>query len=174
MVAALLHNRIAGEFPAQTRMPLPECERERGRLWNGAVLEAVLALQNQLGSRNEGVAAAAVNSILELERTRMRHHKTVSGTRDDRLRDESQAEESRPVPVPANDPIFTAAEEAQVAGPCRRSSCTTITCVIEIKRLPVPMEGGVGTIAFGRIPEKPAEPRLGLTKNGEVRRRIWG
>ncbi len=81
MIATLLHNRIAGELAAPAKIELPECEHERGRLWNDAVLEAVLALKNQLGSRNEEIVAAAANSILELERTRMRHDKTVSGTR---------------------------------------------------------------------------------------------
>ena len=81
MVATLLHNRIGGELVPPLKTALPECERERGRLWNDAVLEAVLALQNQLGSKNEEIVAAAANSILELERTRMRHDKTVSGTR---------------------------------------------------------------------------------------------
>ncbi len=119
MVTTLLHNRISGELPALTHAPLPECERERGRLWNDAVLEAVLALQKQLGSRNEEIVAAAANSILELERTRMRHDKTVAGTRDDRLRDEVYPEETRPVPAESNKPIFTVAEETQVAGHAR-------------------------------------------------------
>ena len=110
MVATLLHNRIAGEIPVPAKAPLPECERERGRLWNDAVLEAVLALQNQLGSRNEEIVAAAANSILELERTRMRHDKTVSGTRDDRMRDEPT-----PAAVVPERPAFTPEEEGMVA-----------------------------------------------------------
>ena len=119
MVAILPHNRIAGELPAETRMPLPACERERGRLWNDAVLEAVLALQKQLGSRNEEIVAAAANSILELERTRMRHDKTVAGTRDDRLRDDPVSGETQPVAARANRPVFTPEEQAQVAGHAR-------------------------------------------------------
>ena len=119
MVATLLHNRIAGEFPASAYGPLPDCEHQRGQLWNDAVLEAVLALKNQLGSRNEEIVAAAANSILELERTRMRHDKTVSGTRYDRIRDEPHFGEPQPVPVESNDPIFTPEEEAQVAGHAR-------------------------------------------------------
>lgn len=81
MVATLFHNRIADVDSAPARAPLPDCERQRGQIWNDAVLEAVLALKNQLGSHNEEIVAAAANSILELERTRMRHDKTVSGTR---------------------------------------------------------------------------------------------
>ncbi len=110
MIATLLHNRIAGEIPVPAKAPLPECERERGRLWNDAVLEAVLALQNQLGSRNEEIVAAAAHSILELERTRMRHDKSVSGTRDDRIRDEPV-----PVAVEPERPAFTPEEVELVA-----------------------------------------------------------
>ncbi len=133
MVATLLHNRIAGEITVPVKAPLPECERERGRLWNDAVLEAVLALKNQLGSRNEEIVAAAANSILELERTRMRHDKTVSGTRDDRIRDEPH-----PLPVESNDPIFTPEENAQAAGHAREihetaglSASAAIALVVE-------------------------------------------
>ena len=110
MVATLLHNRIAGEIPSWAKSPLPDCERKRGRLWNDAVLEAVLALRNQLGSRNEEIVAAAANSILELERTRMRHDKSVSGTRDDRTRYEPP-----PVAAVPERPAFTAEEEPMVA-----------------------------------------------------------
>ena len=115
MVATLLHNRIAGVDSAPARAPLPDCERERGRLWNDAVLEAVLALQKQLGSRNEEIVAAAANSILELERTWMRHDKTVSGTRDDRLRDEPSPDAA----VEVERPEFTEEEEAIVEAHAR-------------------------------------------------------
>ena len=110
MVATLLHNRIADVHPAPARAPLPDCERERGQLWNNAVLEAVLALQNQLGSLNEEIVAAAANSILELERTRMRHDKTVSGTRFD-----ANFREPPVVEVEAEIPPLTAEEVEQVA-----------------------------------------------------------
>ncbi len=125
MVATLLHNRIAGELPAPARSPLPECERERGRLWNDAVLEAVLALQKQLGSRNEDVVAAAANSILELERTRMRHDKTVAGTRHDQIRYDPVSEEIQPIAAESNAPIFTPEEESQVAGHAREICAAT-------------------------------------------------
>ena len=110
MVTTLLHNRIADVHPAPARATLPDCERERGQLWNNAVLEAVLALQNQLGSRNEEIVAAAANSILELERTRMRHDKTVSGTRTDTNFSESPAAVAK-VEIPP----LTAEEVEQVA-----------------------------------------------------------
>ena len=110
MVATLLHNRIDGGLAAPAREPLPECEHERGRLWNDAVLEAVLALRNQLGSCNEEIVAAAANSILELERTRMRHDKAVSGTRDDRTRHAPP-----PAAIVEERPAFTPEEELIVA-----------------------------------------------------------
>ena len=81
MVATLPLNRIGHAAHAPSKPELPKTERERGKLWGDVVLEAVLALRNQLGSRNEDTVAAAANSILELERTRMRHDNMISGTR---------------------------------------------------------------------------------------------
>ena len=74
-------NRIGTHFEAKPRPVLPATERERGRLWGDVVLEAVLALRDQLSSRNEAVVSAAAHSLLELERTRMRHDQMLSGTR---------------------------------------------------------------------------------------------
>lgn len=116
MVATLFHNRIADVDSAPARAPLPDCEHERGQLWNDAVLEAVLALQKQLGSRNEEIVAAAANSILELERTRMRHDKTVSGTRFDT---NFRPEPSPRAEVPMKVPEFTEEEEVIVEGHAR-------------------------------------------------------
>ena len=82
MVATVPLNRIFREAPTAAKPQLPECEFERGKLWSDSVLDAVLALRNQLSSKNEAIVAAAANSILELERTRMRHDKCVSGTRN--------------------------------------------------------------------------------------------
>ncbi len=172
MVATLLHNRIAGELPAEIRMPLPACERERGRLWNDAVLEAVLALQKQLGSRNEEIVAAAANSILELERTRMRHDKSVAGTRDDRLRDDPISGETQPVAAPANAPIFTAAEEAQVAEHAREIQQTAGLSEVEavafvIEKLdqwhvrPAQVYPGEFAVMVRLIDEKMGVPRRG-------------
>ena len=84
MVATQTRNRMGAHFdtPAPKR-ELPQTERERSKLWSDVVFDAVLALHNQLSSRSEAVVAAAANSILELERTRMRHDKSVAGTRSD-------------------------------------------------------------------------------------------
>lgn len=83
MVATQPVNRIGAHFdsPSAPKRVLPQTERERSRLWSDMVFNALLALQKQLDSRNEAVVAAAANSILELERTRMRHDQTVAGTR---------------------------------------------------------------------------------------------
>ena len=81
MIATLKLPRIGRDSEAPARPKLPETERERGQLWGDVVLEAVLALRNQLTSRDQDIVAAAANSILELERTRMRHDICVSGTR---------------------------------------------------------------------------------------------
>ena len=170
MVATLLHNRIAGELPMRTA--LPDCERERGRLWNDAVLEAVLALQKQLGSRNEEIVAAAANSILELERTRMRHDKTVAGTRDDRLRDDPAVEKSQPIATQANAPIFTVEEKAHVAEHAREiqqtaglSEVAAIAFVIEKldqwRVRPGQIHPGEFAVMVRLIDEKMGAPRSG-------------
>ena len=170
MVATLLHNRIAGELP--TRTALPDCERERGRLWNDAVLEAVLALQKQLGSRNEEIVAAAANSILELERTRMRHDKTVAGTRDDRLRDDPAVEKSQPIATQANAPIFTVEEKAQLAEHAREIQQTAELSEVEaiafvIEKLdqwrvrPGQIHPGEFAVMVRLIDEKMGVPRSG-------------
>lgn len=80
VVAVLPHPRLGYDTPPPAKISLPANTQGRGQLWSDAVFEAVLTLKNQLGSRNEAVAAAAANSILELERTRMRHDKTVAGS----------------------------------------------------------------------------------------------
>ena len=83
MITTLPVNRIGAHYdsPPIARPSLPKGERARGQLWSDVVFEAVLALRNQLTSRSESVAAAAANSILELERTRMRHAKPLAGSR---------------------------------------------------------------------------------------------
>ncbi len=111
MTATLLRNRIAPHFdtPAPARPVPPQSELARGRLWSDLVFEALLTLRTQLTSRNEAVAAAAANSILELERTRMRHDKCVAGSRSDR----AAPEEEQPEPIQHDDasPATDAAEE---------------------------------------------------------------
>ena len=75
-------NRLGAHFdaPPATKLAVPKSERDRGRLWSDIVFDAVLALHGQLKSRSDSVVAAAANSIIELERTRMRHSQTVAGS----------------------------------------------------------------------------------------------
>ena len=84
MIATVPLNRIGARFdpPPCARPALPQGERARGQFWSDAVFEAVQALRIQLHSRSEPIAAAAANSILELERTRMRHDKCLAGSRN--------------------------------------------------------------------------------------------
>ena len=80
MTTTLPINRI-GTYLETPRPVLPTTEIERGQLWSDVVFEAVLALRTQLGSHNEAISAGAASTILELERTRMRHDKNVAGSR---------------------------------------------------------------------------------------------
>lgn len=82
MVATIPMKRL-GYDSAPTELPdLPRSARERGQLWSDAVFQAVLALKKQLTHRDAAIAAAAANSILELERTRMRHSTFVAGSEE--------------------------------------------------------------------------------------------
>ena len=80
MVATLRMNRLGYDTASAELPELPDSARERGRMWSDAVLHAVLTLKKQLTHQDVDIAAAAANSILELERTRMRHGKTVAGS----------------------------------------------------------------------------------------------
>ncbi len=84
MVATLPMSRIGAHFdPTPAELPeLPQSARERGRLWSDAVFRAVAALQRQLTHRDADIVAAAANSILELERTRMRHSTLLAGSEE--------------------------------------------------------------------------------------------
>ena len=74
------HNRIGFDSPQPVRPELPQSERERGRLWSDIVFEAALALRGQLTSPDEAVVAAAATTLIDLERTRMRHDRAVAGS----------------------------------------------------------------------------------------------
>lgn len=82
MVATQPVNRIGAHFDALpvAKRVLPKTEHERGKLWSDIVFDAVLALHNQLSSKSEAVVAAAANSIVELERTRLRHKNNLAGS----------------------------------------------------------------------------------------------
>ena len=82
MIGTQPRNRLGAHFDAAPapKPALPATARGRGQLWSDIVFDAVLALHNQLNSRSEAVVAAAANTILELERTRIRHSKDIAGS----------------------------------------------------------------------------------------------
>ena len=82
MVATLPMNRLGFDSPPAELPELPQSARERGRLWSDTVFQAVLALKKQLNHRDADIVAEAANSILELERTRMRHGTQVAGSEE--------------------------------------------------------------------------------------------
>ena len=82
MVATLPIYRLGFDSPPAELPALPQSARERGRLWSDTVFQAVLALKKQLTHRDADIVAAAANSILELERTRMRHGTQVAGSEE--------------------------------------------------------------------------------------------
>ena len=101
MVATPPVNRIGAHFdsPPAPKHLLPKSETERGLLWSDILFEAALTLRDQLRSRNEAVAAAAANSLLDLERTRMRHGKPLAGSNDLSEAQREFEDDSRVVPA---------------------------------------------------------------------------
>ena len=95
MLATQTHNRIAPHF-ATLEPELPKSARERGKLWSDTVFQAILALKAQLRSPNSNIVMAAANSILIMERTRMRHAKDLAGSQHvSEAQEEFEAEERR-------------------------------------------------------------------------------
>ena len=97
MIATLpiAQNRIASHFPTP-EPELPQSARERGRLWSDTVFQAVLALKAQLRNPDAHIVMAAANAILEMERTRMRHAKSLAGSEHvSEAQEEYEAEEQR-------------------------------------------------------------------------------
>ena len=93
MIATQTHNRIAGHFTTP-EPELPKSARERGKLWSDTVFQAILALKGQLRSGDPHIVMAAANSILEMERTRMRHAKDLAGSQHaSEAQEEFEAEE---------------------------------------------------------------------------------
>ena len=95
MVATQPHNRIAAHF--ETPEPeLPKSARARAKIWSDTVFQAVLALKKQLRNSDANVAMAAAETILELERTRMRHAKMLAGSEEvSEAQEEFEAEQNR-------------------------------------------------------------------------------
>jgi len=130
MVATYPINRIGYDSPPAALPELPKTARERGFLWSDVVFQAVLALRNQLTHRDSAVVQAAANSLIELERTRMRHSTDVAGSEsvstaqlefeeDERQTGEShterRAEQAAPVQVEPSADDRALAEHAREA-----------------------------------------------------------
>lgn len=95
MVGTQPVNRIGAHFdaPPVAKRELPKTEHGRGKLWSDIVFDAVLALRNQLSSKSETVVAAAANTIVDLERTRLRHSNDLAGSTHKSDRQEEMYEE---------------------------------------------------------------------------------
>ena len=116
MVATIPFNRIGFDSPPAELDELPQSARGRGRLWSDTVFQAVLALKKQLTHRDAGVVAAAANSILELERTSMRHGKLVAGSEyvsDAQLEFEAEQREDRELSVERREALAAKAATAK-------------------------------------------------------------
>ena len=66
-------------------LAVPKCAKARGELYSEVLMEAVLTLRVQLRHPNAEIARNAAESILDLERTRMRHGKSISGVKQPEL-----------------------------------------------------------------------------------------
>lgn len=65
----------------------PASPKGRKRYWDDTVQEAVAELRRRLASTREAVVTMALLAIIDLEKTRMRHGGTISGTRVPHLPD---------------------------------------------------------------------------------------
>lgn len=82
MTATATSNRVATYFdePRKTLPPLPTTPEARKEALADAVFAAVFALQDQLTHPDPDVAFRAATSILDFEKTRLRHGRDVAGT----------------------------------------------------------------------------------------------
>src|SRR5215218_3675727 len=78
-MTATLPNRVADYF-TPTRLDVPPTSEGRQELWTTAVFQAVALLQAKLASRDPDVAMEAARLLLDLEKTRMRHARDLTGT----------------------------------------------------------------------------------------------
>jgi hypothetical protein len=83
MTATLPHaaNRIAGFYEA----PLPEIpdsDFERQDVYSESILQAVLAMRALLNHSDKAIVLKAAQELFTLERTRLRHKRSVTGCRE--------------------------------------------------------------------------------------------
>jgi hypothetical protein len=73
-------NRMSGYFAtAKPKRQLPKTPQERHELLSDCVMEAILAARDLLNDEDKSVVLKAAETILKVERTRIRHDRNVSG-----------------------------------------------------------------------------------------------
>jgi hypothetical protein len=73
-------NRMKGYFAAdKPKRQLPKTPQERHELLSDCVMEAILAARDLLTNEDATVVLKAAETILKVERTRIRHDRNVSG-----------------------------------------------------------------------------------------------
>jgi hypothetical protein len=73
-------NRMKGYFAAnKPKRQLPKTPQERHELLSDCVMEAILAARDLLNDEDKSVVLKAAETILKVERTRIRHDRNVSG-----------------------------------------------------------------------------------------------
>jgi hypothetical protein len=74
-------HRLSGYFATPQKSELPKSEQERYEIFSDCVMAAILAARKLLTSENPAVVLKAAETILKIERTRIRHNRNVSGCR---------------------------------------------------------------------------------------------
>jgi hypothetical protein len=73
-------NRMSGYFATnKPKRELPKTPQERHDLLSDCVMEAILAARDLLNDEDKSVVLKAAETILKVERTRIRHDRNVSG-----------------------------------------------------------------------------------------------
>jgi len=73
-------NRVAGYF--QKPMPeIPDNDFDRQAMYTESIFQAVAALRELLNCGDKAIVLKAARELFQLERTRLRHHRNISGCR---------------------------------------------------------------------------------------------
>jgi hypothetical protein len=94
-------NRMRGYF-AKTKRELPKTPQERHELLSDCVMEAILAARDLLNDEDKSVVLKAAETILKVERTRIRHDRNVSGCKPPLQRIDPSQFDDVPPPVQQN------------------------------------------------------------------------
>jgi hypothetical protein len=74
-------HRLSGYFATPKKPEYPQSEQERYEIFSDCVMAAILAARKLLTSEDPAVVLKAAETILKIERTRIRHNRNVSGCR---------------------------------------------------------------------------------------------